>query len=300
MAYRFSVTDRSVQAGVRRIACEQIDKAIAEIENTELPLDETIFQVRKRCKKIRGLLRLVRPSFDGYARENAIFRDAARELSQLRDGNVLLPTLDRLTGQGVARNVGLRRALLDRQSTALPARDKQEALHAFRKRMVAARSRVRQWRVTPGGFRGIGDGLLATYQRAAAAFSQVSGNPADEALHEWRKLVKYHGCHVRLLQSVAPEVMRPRIDEIRRLGRALGEHHDLAVLVSELPAVDVAQSRIPKIVDLAHGQQELLVSDAFSIAACLFEERPQEFVATCQHAWQDRRHSSGSVVKSNG
>ena len=79
MAYRFSVTDRSVQAGVRRIACEQIDKAIAEIENTELPLDETIFQIRKRCKKIRGLLRLVRPSFDGYARENAIFRDAARE-----------------------------------------------------------------------------------------------------------------------------------------------------------------------------------------------------------------------------
>lgn len=300
MAYRFSVTDRSVQAGVRRIACEQIDKAIAEIENTELPLDETIFQVRKRCKKIRGLLRLVRPSFDGYARENAIFRDAARELSQLRDGNVLLPTLDKLTGQDVARNAGLRRALLDRQSTALPARDKQQALHAFRKRMVAARSRVRRWRVTPGGFRGVGDGLLATYQRAAAAFSQVSGNPADEALHEWRKLVKYHGCHVRLLQAVAPEVMRPRIDEIRRLGRALGEYHDLAVLVSELPAVDVAQSHIPKIVDLARAQQELLASEAFSIAACLFEERPQEFVATCQHAWQDWRHSSGSVVKSNG
>ena len=49
MAYRFSVTDRSVQAGVRRIACEQIDKAIAEIENTELPLDETAAVVATAC-----------------------------------------------------------------------------------------------------------------------------------------------------------------------------------------------------------------------------------------------------------
>ena len=49
----------------------------------------TVHDVRKRCKKVRGLLRLVRPGLGpDYRRANADVRDAARELSSLRDAHV--------------------------------------------------------------------------------------------------------------------------------------------------------------------------------------------------------------------
>src|SRR5215475_2007881 len=59
------------------------------------PDDERIHSIRKRCKKLRGLLRLVRPSLgDTYERENAYFRDVARALSPLRDVHVTLAAFD--------------------------------------------------------------------------------------------------------------------------------------------------------------------------------------------------------------
>ena len=53
----------TLEDGLKRIAREQVDRAIAEIDDESLPRDEAIQQVRKRCKKIRGAVRLVRPVF---------------------------------------------------------------------------------------------------------------------------------------------------------------------------------------------------------------------------------------------
>ena len=71
MAFQI-LADESVEEAVQRIVREQIDKAIDEINDRELDRHETVHQVRKRCKKIRGLIRLVRPQLeDTYDRENA-------------------------------------------------------------------------------------------------------------------------------------------------------------------------------------------------------------------------------------
>ena len=77
MAYRIRTKDDDVEQAVRRIACEQIDRALAEIDDDGLDFARKVHQVRKRCKKLRGLVRLVRPALDAYGRENAAFRDAA-------------------------------------------------------------------------------------------------------------------------------------------------------------------------------------------------------------------------------
>ncbi len=85
MAYRIKKGDKSVQAGLRRIADEQIGRALGEIDDDDLDFAEKVHQVRKRCKKLRGLIRLVRPAFDDYSAENGAFRDAAQMLSGVRD-----------------------------------------------------------------------------------------------------------------------------------------------------------------------------------------------------------------------
>ena len=97
MAYRLRRTDASVEKAVRRIALEQIDREIAKIERDE-DRAEVIHDVRLCCKKMRGLVRLIRPAFSGYERENSDFRDTARLLSGSRDAKVLHDTFEMLVG----------------------------------------------------------------------------------------------------------------------------------------------------------------------------------------------------------
>ena len=96
MAYRFEREFATIQDGVRQLAVELIDEAIDCAGGKGKDVHETVHSLRKSCKKLRGLIRLVRPVFDDYRAENAAFRDAGRELSFLRDAGVLIETYDGL------------------------------------------------------------------------------------------------------------------------------------------------------------------------------------------------------------
>ncbi len=64
MAYRLKQSE-SVMEGVRRIGEEQIAEAIDELRDECIARHQAVHQVRKRFKRMRGLLRLVRPGIGG-------------------------------------------------------------------------------------------------------------------------------------------------------------------------------------------------------------------------------------------
>jgi hypothetical protein len=53
-------------------------------------------------------------------------------------------------------------------------------------------------------------------------------------LLEWRKSVKYHWYHTRLLAPLWDQALAARADAANTLGELLGLHHDLAVLRATL------------------------------------------------------------------
>jgi hypothetical protein len=89
-------TEEPVAHGVVRVICEQLERARGEVADSELDRDACVHQVRKRCKKIRAVLKLVRDSFPDYRRGNRFFRDLARSLSDARDATVMVECLDGL------------------------------------------------------------------------------------------------------------------------------------------------------------------------------------------------------------
>src|SRR5688572_29173690 len=98
MAYRFD-RDESVTRSVRRIACEGLDDAIERLSvcggATADEIEDHVHEVRKRCKELRGLLRLVRSDLgEDFRSADRTIRTAARELSALRDAHALLDTFD--------------------------------------------------------------------------------------------------------------------------------------------------------------------------------------------------------------
>ena len=91
--------NESVSAGLRRIVDELITSAIACIEERSREREEDLHQVRLAIKKLRAILRLLRPlvSKTFFKRENARLRSAARRLARLRDLAVARRTLEQVT-----------------------------------------------------------------------------------------------------------------------------------------------------------------------------------------------------------
>jgi CHAD domain-containing protein len=142
-----------------------------------------------------------------------------------------------------------------------------------------------------------------TYARARKAWKKAARTGAPRDYHEWRKRVKYHGHHLRLVRALCAAELADKIDPIRALDDLLGEMHDLAVLESWLARIDAAEHRaaIDVIRALSARKHILLEMRALAKGRSLFEAKPKRALrATPQapSALRPRSHAApdpGSV-----
>lgn len=294
MSYQFTSDDKSVQAAVRRVALDQIDAAIAEMDDAELPREKAVHQVRKRCKKLRALVRLIRPGFADYARENADFRDLARTLGGVRDQDVLIETCKKI-GAHYGKDAdaealeAVQSALLAEKQDAAKHAALDDRLAAFRDGMLQARQRAQCWIIEGDGFSALSTGLQKTLKQAASAMATARDEPAAGHMHEWRKHVKYHWYHARLLRGIWPATMQAHVAAASELADLLGDHHDLTVLRERLTkhpdrygGVDASRM----VEKMAAGREEKLTGEIFRKGALLLAERPGALAKRWERYWQ--------------
>ncbi len=295
MAYSLKPTKNTdLTTGVKRIAVSQISNAINEIDDDDLPRAEKVHQLRKRCKKVRGLVRLVRPGFSAYDDENAFFRDLAKRFSEIRDRTAFIEMINalesRFTDHLYAPVLGEARRQLKSRRADLSDEEVATYLSDARDELVAARRRVSDWEVDDDEADVLGDGMAKTYKRARKAMAAAAEARTPDSLHEWRKRVKYHMYHARLLKRVWPAMMEPWISEAKTLSDHLGDHHDDAVFLDKmLPKLAAPE----KASDILRG---LLISDmqrheeaAFARGQFLLAEKPDAIAARFARYWTAAR-----------
>lgn len=232
---------RSLPDELRRAAHEQTAAAIAELRGeTDDAAGAAVHRARKCCKRVRALLRLVREPLGKkvYKRENAAYRDAARLLSELRDAQVLVSTLDAV-GEQYALDVEAEHfvlaTLLANRTNELRTDDRRERAADA---LAAAAERIDGWALDGGGWEllapGFGRVADQVRDRRKKALTAKRGTKADHAFHDWRKRVKYHWHHLELLEELWPPVLSTVAAETHRLSDLLGEEHDLTMLRSTL------------------------------------------------------------------
>jgi CHAD domain-containing protein len=290
MGYHFEVGE-SFRDGVRRIAREQIDAALIDLEADDR--HQAVHEFRKRCKKIRALVRLVRPAFgDGYRRENDWFRDAARRLSDLRDATSRIETTDALAArfQGQvdrAMFASIREEWVRQRDEAARARDLDRRVERCREALVLARDRVDDWKLDRRGFEAVGGGFGKTYRRARRAMARAYETTTTEALHQWRKRVKYHRYHVDLLRDAWRPVLDPWREQLHALTDRLGDDHDLAVFLETLErsqGFDGAASPTALSALVVRRRAELQ-AEARPLGERLFAESPKRIVERHRIYW---------------
>jgi hypothetical protein len=278
MAYSLKRKE-SVQESLRRIAYELIDRASRDLAG--VPPAVAHHRVRKGCKKMRASLRLVRqPLAAQFDEENRWYRDFARQLAGPRDAQAVIESWNDLVKQ--ARPSRLDE--IDRRVLALLA-DRRDAVTEQRapetaqliEQLGAARARVGDWKLDRTGFDAIADGLAAAYRKARTRQDQARRRADPAVLHEWRKRVKDHWYHMRIVQCVWPDELGARAAALDRLAEDLGRCHDLDLLHAAIAGLGLARSETRPIYELIATRAATIRVTAFAHGAHLFAERPKRF-----------------------
>lgn len=296
MDYAFR-RDETSGAAARRVAKEQLEAAIAELEATS-EVDRHVHSVRKRLKKLRGLLRLLRYELgrDAFALENRAYRDAGRLLSGPRRAAATLAAFDALMQHFPEAISPEARALFRERLVA--ERDRLvEAMHGenhareVEAALAASLERLPSWPLEREGWALFAKGFRRSYASGRRAFRQAEREPTTEHLHEWRKSAKHYWYHVRLLERVWPHTMRALETTLGKLCEELGDDHDLddlrQVVVSTMPPEELASATARVLSAIDERRQELRAS-AFALGRHVYAERPKAAarrMATYHAAW---------------
>lgn len=268
MAFAFKLTDKNTAKAVRRIVRSRLAASTALITDRSLPQAELVHELRKNIKKSRAALRLVRPGFKAFGRENDALRDAGRLMEPLRDADVLSQTFDRIADKlhlPQTRQARLREALAAPQEQAS---DTEAAFAAHAEAIAAITARSKGWKAHGSGFDALAGGLERSWDDARGALEKAAASPTPERLHRWRRRVKDHWYHARLLAPVWPEMMHPHVVAADTLGEMLGDARDLAALIEALAGVEGGD----EVCAQAAREEARLRTDAFALGTRFFRE----------------------------
>jgi CHAD domain-containing protein len=300
--------DEPLDEALRRITAGYFDLMIHELSHPD-DRDEGVHEARKSMKRVRALLRLVRDEIghDVYRNENVVLRDVARRLAPVRDSAILVDTLDALVGRYV-RFVSLAAFGQTRAFLILRHRRHHTEILDDRQLMAdvlitlkAARSRFDGHGAlgsSHGGPRmrddvaAIEKGLARVHRRGRNGMRHAHTHGTTEALHEWRKRVKYLRYQMESLSPLWPELLDALAGRLDELGEALGDDHDLAVLrsviVENTDACTDPRVRVILLALIDEARSDLQAR-AFRLGPTVYGEHTDRFVDRIGSYWASAR-----------
>jgi CHAD domain-containing protein len=291
-SYRLK-TKEAPSEGLRRIALGRTEKAVERLDGVEGDeLAGAIHGARKDLKKLRGALRLVRYELGKkkFKAESRRYRDAGRLLSGSRDAEVKLETLTHLhhrsphlPDQAVERWEGMLET--ERDELAASARDDRNGqVAAAIEAVEKGQGRIRQWPLRTDSWALVGPGLSRTYGDGRQALKRVLADASAENVHAWRKRAKDLWYQLRIIRDAWPELLGETIDQADELADLLGDHHDLAVLATDLGTRTDLGDHAAFEGAIEHRQGELLDA-ALDLGRRLYAEKPKAFRRRLKRYW---------------
>jgi CHAD domain-containing protein len=306
MAYRLSPNE-PVFAGLRRIARAELERAAGLLTTARGGERATaVHEARKSIKKTRAILRLIGTGSGAavggaVAREDARLRDIARMLSEYRDTGVALETFDALRRKfqdSLRRGalLSIRRGLLARQRETMRRPGTGAVLQAAGELLRQRADGVEDWALTgsaaPGAaaddLASMEAGLARTFRCGRKALARLRREPTAANFHEWRKRVKDHWYHVRLLDGLWPDVQRGYAQQLAELETGLGDDQNLSVLretLAKRPGAFGAAQDLELFYALAAARQEELRAQALALGGGIYQDKPRDFMARVRKLW---------------
>jgi len=200
-------------------------------------VNKHVHQARLCCKRIRSILRLVRPALKkmDYVKYNTLYRDASRKLSYARDLTALAETIDLLASATSSQNLTVflkkeKNSLVRRRTILVQSAEFQYAKKEVIATFTESESELSNIDFLHNEIVVLLKGLIKTYDKGAK-FLEINTNQTDSHLmHEWRKQVKYTWYQLVVLSPLWPVIFEAFIKEFQALSKMLGQYQDLTLL----------------------------------------------------------------------
>jgi len=296
----------SARNGLVRLYRRHAAAALHRIEHPrKIDRTEDIHQVRVQCKRMRAILRLLKPAADteALARENTRLRDAARRLSSYRDAYVAGETLKRIFEDAAPARMGDAARLLGvKRRPHKDMGDLDSALKEAAKSLRRSADAFRELVFSRRGWASIEPGLEDSYRRARKEYHRCldrgHGHLGD-CFHAWRKRVKDLAYQLEILENLPEGVIRKSRKDVRRLGALLGEDHDYIVFAEHV------REREKHYLNLANFRPvrkrlkrrlKALRAKEFALSRVFFADKPRVWVARLAETWRHWKNPEGAPL----
>lgn len=295
MAFRFKRKE-NLKSGFKRLLRLMVQQ-LAEHVTAPTDPEEHIHQARVTIKRIRALLRLTQAGLPRktFVEANQYFRDLGRELSGAREADVLQQTWTAL-----------------KNGTGLAEREVEPIVYRFFCRLVASQPSClepsvlheRPWldllpwqeeieqtfKAHHDDWAILRDGIKKTYRLGQQAMDRAVTSQLEADYHEWRKRVKDRAYQLEYLSSLWPSIMATLVQELKRLGDLLGQHHDWAVLKRHLAQLAQQEPQValhwPTWKSFIDAEQKQLAVEIYRLGSCLYADHPGNVSKRMRKYWQ--------------
>ena len=272
---------------VMRVSDALLQNAVRRIEHPSRNREEDIHSVRTAIKRVRAILRLLRPAIGDptFRRENTRLKETARLLASMRDAAVGLQTL-----RGLASTASRERKRSDvsivharfAKQVALPAAIVRErVLRATVRALENHRRRLRRLGISTDDWQAIELGLEKVYRACKRRMKRAFSGGSDDSFHRWRIRLKNLYYELQFLTPLWPKRMHSLIAGLKKAEELMGDDHDLTVLKADLRKTPshFGDGRVVKRV-LSHLKERSrkLRRACQPLAEMILKEKPRDFV----------------------
>lgn len=278
----------SLPDGIGRMLDEQLGAAIADLSNEKAPLDTAVHEARKAVKRTRSLLRLIRPAIPkAYERENARLQSVGRDLSELRDAQALIETLEELKEhEPVGSAKAIHEFLRQRKETITANVRRGDVIPPAITRLKQSRRAIGRLDLSGLDFPIVLQSFQTALKRGEKAFERAHDDPEADNFHECRKRVKDLRYQLSLLTELWPGVIDAYADSAKKLEEYLGDDHNLAVLSGILRREQDGSESKPSIQEHIEKRQKKLRTKAAQLSRRLYSEPGKVWTRRLEMGWK--------------
>jgi CHAD domain-containing protein len=255
--------------------------------------EQAIHRIRTTIKRLRALLRLIRPAVDTafFDRENVRLRSAARLLSLARDSEVARDVLKTLPVSDQSTREAVNMVLPGLEKRVERAKTHEPNVTEVKRRLERTRQSFRQLKFRKADQEIIQAGIRRVYGQGRRRMKAAMQTGQETAYHRWRIRAKNLYYELQFLEPIRPKPLRRMVRRLSKLQDRLGLDHDLVVLRAELkktPETFGGNEAVQRVVSCLDHQTHKLRREAQPLGAKIWGQKPRRFSRRLGRHWRKR------------
>ncbi len=285
---------KSAGTELRRVAGALVNAIRERVSHPASDRDDDVHAVRTTIKRLRALLRLIRPVIGEtrFTREDGRLRKEARRLTPARDDEVARRTLAALA---VSAGRKTERQAFAAVLAAFPKRVAspggiERTIRGVARQLALIGRGLHGLRIGERGWKTLEPGLRATYTQGRKRMAAAWSDGDDRVMHRWRIRVKNLYYQLQFLEPLWPKRLGRTIDRLQVLQWKLGDAHDLVVvraLLQRKPDVFGPEETVGLVVKCLEKRGRKLRRVSESLGREIFGPKPGCFTRRLGRHWAD-------------